>query len=1034
MKTEISRDSRQPEKRYSGVYQQQGRMLTDADWNELVDILKEQLNDALKDVVGNGSPLHRNVVNNDTGTPKLQWGYLYVDGVQALVRPDATSPTDFKYDNQEDFPSPPALPVAAVSYYLYADVWERTVTQLTDERLRDKGLHGADTCTRQQVLAQIKWCPVTIEPETAAKNPSKGNAKATITLLKKSTQPDPCDPCVEQIEVKSRVGNYLFRVEIHDVKVPADAPTEITLKWSGENGAIQYGADDAPEHFTAGGWAYEFFDETSERHLGVHHAPGWLPVRSCLLNEYSQPAAAPKQNVRRWDGYCTLQNNGIGWSISEQYDKDFKETSFASVAGSQLTINLAAQEIVIKLGTAIMAGDFWLAEVREVEHEPGDKLITDALPCGIEHHYLRLGKVDGGVLQANPEAARKYAFPPLTEMTRMFIAGGDGQEAMPGHILPNPIRVGVANGEWPVTGAKVRLTLESGDGALSLSNAPSFSPETLPLVVAAADGLVNCYWRVGDGIAPHSKLQRVKAELLGAEGNPIAHPPIFFNANLSMADEVAYTPQCMPNTNAATVHHLLLGPDSSRLGADGYYTVKEVLDALLCELKAGHIPYDEPTCPATPLVTVKSLLPSRDFNADGHITVKDVLDTLLCKLSAAHVPYDPVAKGSRWDDVNAEEGAGRPSTVQQAIDDLVDNLQSEDIKYTLPTCGSDANTLKGYLQSSIVHDTADAANQYRIKALWDAVLCHLDAAKIPYDPNPASARWVDILDENGTTPATIQAAIDELIKWLESTDIIYRVPDCDSPNTIRSLLPRLKDKAPGDSIKIAEVLDNLLCSLKANYLPLALHSCLRKGPTVKQALDIPNETTVSDVLQKLVCDLDAGKIPYDPNVGKELWLNEHPDNVQMAIDLLLRRVLDPELARLLSGHLQNLNNPHQVTVGQIGAIPDRISSVQGRHIASGSVSLSQLKTKLLHSGSVSIPVGGGYGFSLYDTAISWLPIGHVFPLVSAYSTTNGAVFSVQEKYTAMGTNGERLNRSINYTNQANKTITLYYKIYTMQES
>ena len=84
MKTEISRDSHQPEKRYSGVYQQQGRMLTDADWNELVDILKGRLNDALKDVVGNGSPLHRNVVNNEADPPELQWGYVYVDGIQGV--------------------------------------------------------------------------------------------------------------------------------------------------------------------------------------------------------------------------------------------------------------------------------------------------------------------------------------------------------------------------------------------------------------------------------------------------------------------------------------------------------------------------------------------------------------------------------------------------------------------------------------------------------------------------------------------------------------------------------------------------------------------------------------------------------------------------------------------------------------------------------------------------------------------------------------------------------------------------------------
>jgi hypothetical protein len=52
MKTEISRNSHQPKKRYSGVYQQQGRMLTDADWNELVDVIKEQLDDALRDIVG----------------------------------------------------------------------------------------------------------------------------------------------------------------------------------------------------------------------------------------------------------------------------------------------------------------------------------------------------------------------------------------------------------------------------------------------------------------------------------------------------------------------------------------------------------------------------------------------------------------------------------------------------------------------------------------------------------------------------------------------------------------------------------------------------------------------------------------------------------------------------------------------------------------------------------------------------------------------------------------------------------------------
>lgn len=56
MKTQISRDSHQSRKRYSGVYEQQGRMLTDADVNELMEIIKRRLDDVLVDVIGSGAP------------------------------------------------------------------------------------------------------------------------------------------------------------------------------------------------------------------------------------------------------------------------------------------------------------------------------------------------------------------------------------------------------------------------------------------------------------------------------------------------------------------------------------------------------------------------------------------------------------------------------------------------------------------------------------------------------------------------------------------------------------------------------------------------------------------------------------------------------------------------------------------------------------------------------------------------------------------------------------------------------------------
>ena len=56
MKTQISRASFNAANNYSGVYQQMGRMVTDADWNELTEVIKFQMMDTLQDVIGSGTP------------------------------------------------------------------------------------------------------------------------------------------------------------------------------------------------------------------------------------------------------------------------------------------------------------------------------------------------------------------------------------------------------------------------------------------------------------------------------------------------------------------------------------------------------------------------------------------------------------------------------------------------------------------------------------------------------------------------------------------------------------------------------------------------------------------------------------------------------------------------------------------------------------------------------------------------------------------------------------------------------------------
>lgn len=685
MKSEISRDSYQSEKRYSGVYQQQGRMLTDADWNELVDILKSQLNDALRDVIGSeqgsrgGTPRHRALrIIEDSGI-KIQPGYIYIDGMAASL--PGSDPINL--DEQVDFPN---SPVATGNYVLYADVWERTVTQLMDSRLLDAGLHGADTCTRKQMMAQIKWCPDSIDPEQSVVNPAKGDAGLTLTLLQKTTDPDACDPCAAELDIDTRVGNYLFRVEVHDVQGDANNPSEITLKWSSENGAEQFEAlaseDLMPAGFISDKWVYEFFDATTERHMGVHlNTNPWQPAREQLavFNEIAGAYTVPvisgssetKTLVRRWDGYCKIDlTSGLlleGMDRGVTLDTSKAPTSLGYVSLSS-TLEMMLNSLSIELdidSKSFVAGDFWLADVREAVHSEGSRLLDNQAPHGITHYYLTLASVTAGVLQKNPEIDRKYAFPPLTQMTRLFMAGGDGQEIVPGEKLPQPLRVGVANGEWPVIGATVRFAIETGGGSLNVINAG----------LTNAEGIAECEWTPAAVIGANC---RVKATLEDPD-NPSdtskdLAPPVYFYANLISADQVAYAPQCQPDTPEASVHHLLLGPDDTRLGSDDYYTVKEVLDALLCELKADHIPYDEVSCASAH--TVKSLLADLDFTADGFITVKDVLDTLLCKLAAQHLPYDPATQGSRWDDIN--DADPRPNTVQQAIDDLT-QISADDI-------------------------------------------------------------------------------------------------------------------------------------------------------------------------------------------------------------------------------------------------------------------------------------------------------------------------------------------------------------------
>ncbi len=445
MKGEISRYSHRPDKRYSGVFWQMGRMLTDADEIELREIVNDGLVDLGLDAVESGAPVEGGVVELDAdGQPvALRPGIVYADGVRGEVRASTDvplGPLDL-YENQIDFPNPPPTSGEVVAY---VDLWERTVTAVEDRNLLDAGLHGADTSFRTQQMAQLKWCPDDDEPffESAA-NPQKGNALLAAELRASVTVPDPCDPCAEELEVDARVGNYLFRLEVHDVTGPADNPDTVILKWSAENGAEHYHSGQEPSDFKTGKHVYEFFSRESESHVGAHGAPGFTPTRRPLNDAY--PASAPDTSdwpyVRRWDGTIALRCSGSTLAL----DLDGDGNPIGSDEGVPLTtaaglghVEMAAGVLTLELtslmltldtaGKSFLAGDYWLVEVRE--RAPHDEttdqrvsVVTEE-PLGIVHHYTRLVAIDGdGVFRPLSDSqSRALSFPPLTDIPATHVS------------------------------------------------------------------------------------------------------------------------------------------------------------------------------------------------------------------------------------------------------------------------------------------------------------------------------------------------------------------------------------------------------------------------------------------------------------------------------------------------------------------------------------------------------------------------------------------------------------------------------------
>lgn len=553
MKTQISRDSFHPEQRYSGVYLQQGRMILDADWNELSDIEKARLVDALRDAIAGGAPRvgGLRVFSDPAGSMniRIQPGALYVEGVPARLDAGAPLPVDAQ----------PEYPIKAdysgQNLKLYADVWERSVSALEQSALMDAALHGADTATRSQTMLQVKWCANAIDPLNEAANPSIGTAPLTLKLRLIASGGDACDPCASQVKVAERLGNYLFRVEVHDY----DPATQwLTLKWSRDNGAEACAVAAMPAGFNQGDWVWEYFDNDTERLLGNHFATNPLKLRGLIKETCVTPNGAnePKTYVRQWDGYIKIKLDSGALS-----GRDRGVALFAGVVGNQaqgrahyaggvLKINLEQLELELAGGgKRFVPGDYWLAEAREAEDAGGDTVLSAALPRGVRHHYLFLGElgVNKKLVAQNDAFKRRMNFPPLTDILAADVGFSD-------HCA------GLYAGATNVQQALDNLcAIDADDIAYPLPNCganegKSIKDRLKPLLDPDSDGKLT-----------------VKAAL----------------DNLLCQLNASNLPYAVPACASSPSVRELLGL------AAGDNNVAPVLDKLLCEFKANDLPLDK---------------------------------------------------------------------------------------------------------------------------------------------------------------------------------------------------------------------------------------------------------------------------------------------------------------------------------------------------------------------------------------------------------------------------------------------------------
>jgi hypothetical protein len=169
MKGDFSRDSFDPARHFTRVLLQQGRVLTDADFNEQAAIQQHFLRAFVVDLVGRrwrvgeGFAIGGATAEDFTiGAGRLYLGGMACENADACrYRTQPAGPA-----RADDGPGDGGDPGRA--FVAYLEGWERSVSAAEDPSLRDPALGGVDPSVRAQVVWQVRRLSAAAARELAA--------------------------------------------------------------------------------------------------------------------------------------------------------------------------------------------------------------------------------------------------------------------------------------------------------------------------------------------------------------------------------------------------------------------------------------------------------------------------------------------------------------------------------------------------------------------------------------------------------------------------------------------------------------------------------------------------------------------------------------------------------------------------------------------------------------------------------------------------------------------------------------------------